>query len=91
MEVDDRQLASTSASQVGLHMLPNNVLIIIFAKACPSPYDRRLLFALSTVCRRFANVLRQPSELWSVMMLSLPRCNRVFALNCKHPLTDLQA
>ena len=54
--------------------LPASVLVKILGKACPSPYDRRLLFTLALVCRRFANVLRQPSELWNTMLLSLPKC-----------------
>jgi hypothetical protein len=73
MDVDARDPTGRLSDVKGLHTLPSSVLIRIFGKACPSPYDRRLLFALATVCRRFAVVLRQPSELWSVMMLSLPR------------------
>ena len=73
MEVDDRRQANSLAESVGLQDFPSNVLINIFAKACPSPYDRRLLFGLSLVCNKFAGVLRQPSVLWNVMLLSLPR------------------
>lgn len=73
MEMDDRPQTSYRGGNVGLQDLPSSVLVKIFGKACPSPYDRRLLFALSLVCKRFASVLRQPSELWNVMMLSLPR------------------
>jgi hypothetical protein len=73
MEVDDRRQANSSAESMGLQDFPTNVLVNIFAKSCPSPYDRRLLFALSLVCKKFAGVLRQPSELWNVMLLSLPR------------------
>lgn len=64
-----------------LQSMPTNVLINIFGRACPSPYDRRLLYMLSMVCKRFAAVLRQPNDLWSVMMLSLPRCA------CSRPLS----
>lgn len=71
MEVDDRRQAGTES--VGLQDFPPSVLINIFGKACPSPYDRRLLYSLALVCKQFAGVLRQPSELWNVMLLSLPR------------------
>ncbi|CAL8470608.1 g10150 [Coccomyxa elongata] len=73
MEVDDRRQANESSGSVGLQDFPPSVLINIFGKACPSPYDRRLLFSLALVCKQFAGVLRQPSVLWNVMMLSLPR------------------
>ncbi len=73
MEVDDRRQANESSGIVGLQNFPPSVLINIFGKACPSPYDRRLLFSLALVCKQFAGVLRQPSVLWNVMMLSLPR------------------
>ena len=68
-----RDTGSSSAEGAGLQGLPTSVLINIFGKACPSPYDRRLLFSLALVCKRFSNVLRQPSDLWKTMMLSLPR------------------
>ena len=74
MDVDGaRDTGSSSAEGAGLQGLPTSVLINIFGKACPSPYDRRLLFSLALVCKRFSNVLRQPSDLWKTMMLSLPR------------------
>ena len=91
MEVDgQRDTGSSSAEGAGLQGLPTNVLINIFGKACPSPYDRRLLFSLALVCKRFSNVLRQPSDLWKTMMLSLPRhAAPLSLLACHMPATLL--
>ena len=75
MEVESQGFRSSASHHriSSIQSLPTNVLVNIFSRACPSPYDRRLLFVLSMVCKRFAAVLRQPNDLWSVMMLSLPR------------------
>ena len=91
MDVDGPSNGATRVPEgPSLLGLPANVLINILGKACPSPYDRRLLFTLALVCRRFANVLRQPSELWNTMLLSLPKCAHAMApsesgaVNCTH-------
>lgn len=74
MDVDCQTFRHPPAPRIAkIQSLPTNVLVNIFSKTCPSPYDRRLLFVLSMVCKRFTAVLRQPNDLWSVMMLSLPR------------------
>ena len=75
MEVESQSFRNATSHHrvASIQSLPTNVLVRIFSWACPSPYDRRLLFGLSMVCKRFAAVLRQPNDLWSVMMLSLPR------------------
>ena len=74
MDVDGHSSRHPGApKKTNILSLPTNVLIKVFSKACPSPYDNRLLYVLSMVCKKFAAVLRQPNELWSVMMLSLPR------------------
>ena len=74
MDVDGHSSRPLGPSKIAnILSLPTNVLINIFSKTCPSPYDNRLLYVLSMVCKRFAAVLRQPNDLWSVMMLSLPR------------------
>ena len=86
MDVDGPSNGATRVPEgPSLLGLPANVLINILGKACPSPYDRRLLFTLALVCRRFANVLRQPSELWNTMLLSLPKCAHAMAPSAERP------
>ena len=48
MDVDGHSSRQPGApKKTNILNLPTNVLIKVFSKACPSPYDNRLLYVLS--------------------------------------------